>query len=98
MEKNIYKKVIGQFWTRQYVNDIKTKKTLKFLNIKALRTVWNSIESETEVKKAVINVRVLTGVYILQAERHLLRGGAVETTSQFCWLEDEASLNSQHSA
>ena len=33
--KNTCKNDIGQFWTRQYVNGIKT---LKFLNIKPLRT------------------------------------------------------------
>ena len=51
--------------------------------------VWNSIESETEMKKGVIKARVLKGVYILQTNRHLFSGGAVEPTCQFCWLEDE---------
>lgn len=76
--KSSYNKAIGQFWTRQYINDIKTKKTLRFLNIKTLHTgithlVWSSIESETEVTKGVIRIikaRVLTGVYILQSNRH----------------------------
>ena len=60
--KTTYNKAIGQFWTRQYINDIKTKKTLRFLNIKTLRTgithlVWSSIESEAEVKNGVIKAR-----------------------------------------
>ena len=61
--KTTYNKAIEQFWTRQCINDIKTKKTLRFLNIKTLRSgithlVWSSIESEAEVNKGVIKSRV----------------------------------------
>ena len=51
--------------------------------------MWNSIDSEAEVRKGVIKARVLTGVYILQSTRHSFSGGTIDATCQLCCLEDE---------
>ena len=51
--------------------------------------MWNSIDSEAEVRKGAIKARVLTGVYILQSNRHLFSGGTVDATCQLCCLEEE---------
>ena len=77
--KHIYKKAIETFWTKGYVSDIKSKKTLKYLYTSTLKIgsthlVWNSIDSEADVRKGAIKARVLTGVYILQSNRHSFSG------------------------
>ena len=48
--KRIHKKAIETFWTKVYVSDIKSKKTLKYLFTSTLKIgtthlVWNSIDS-----------------------------------------------------
>ena len=95
METYTYK-AIGSFWTKFYVRDIKSKKTLRYLNsstctlnIGSTYLVWNSIDSEAEVRKGAIKARVLTGVYILQSTRHSFSGGTIDATCQLCCLEDE---------
>ena len=95
--KYMYKKAIEKYWSKSFISDIRSKKTLKFLksNTYTLRVgsthlVWDSIESESEVKKGIIKARViLTGVYMLQVNRHLFSGGSIEPTCQLCWLEEE---------
>ena len=65
-------RAINSFWTKHLLCDIKTKKTLKYLSIHNLRVgtthmVWKTVESSvTDVKKAVVKARILTGTYILQ--------------------------------
>ena len=51
--------------------------------------MWNSIESEAEVRKGVIKARVLMGVYILQTSRHIFGGGSVEPTCQLRYREEK---------
>lgn len=64
-------KAINSFWTRELIGDIKTKKTLKYLSVQNLRVgsphlLWRTVESSvTDVRKAVIKARILTGTYIL---------------------------------
>ena len=53
--------------------------------------MWNSLDSEAEVRKGVIKARILTGAYILQSNRHLFSGKTIyiDSTCQLCCLEDE---------
>ena len=46
--------------------------------------MWNSLDSEAEVRKGVIKARILTGVYILQSNRHLFSGKTIDSTCQLC--------------
>ena len=54
------------------MNDLKTKKTLKYLSVRVLRVgrtylVWQNLESVSAVRKGVSKAGFLTGVYILQS-------------------------------
>ena len=51
--------------------------------------MWNSLDSEAEVRKCVIKARILTVVYILQSNRHPFSGKAIDSTCQLCCLEEE---------
>ena len=64
-----------------------TSNTYTF-RVGSTRLVWDSIESESEMKKGIIEARILTGVYMLQVNRHLFSGGSIEPTCQLCWLKE----------
>ena len=46
--------------------------------------LWYSIESKAVVRKGVIKARVLTGIYILQPNRHIFSGRSVEPKCHLC--------------
>ena len=77
--KHIYVKAINNFWTKQFVCEIKTKKTLKYLSVYNLRIgtthlVWRSLDALVpDVRKGIIKTRILTGTYLLQKHRHSFR-------------------------
>ncbi|MCG8048963.1 MAG: reverse transcriptase family protein [Candidatus Thiodiazotropha endolucinida] len=92
--KAMCKKAVSGYWTRVYVNDIKAKKTLKYLSVCQLRAgsthlVWQNLESVADVRKAVIKVRFLTGVYLLQTSKHVLSNKTVDATCRLCQLDVE---------
>ena len=92
--KNICKQAIESFWTKSYVDDVKTKKTLKYLSVRGLligRThlVWQNLESVSAVRKGVVKARSLTGVYILQSGRHVFSHKTVDPNCRLCQLEVE---------
>ena len=92
-------RVINSFWTKQLVCDIKTKKTLKYLSIHNLRVgtthmVWKTVQSSvTDVKKAVVKARLLTGTYILQKNSQAFSNGTVDAVCGHCRLEEEDLLH-----
>ena len=51
--------------------------------------MWNSLDSEAEVRKGVHKSRILTGVYIFQSNSHLFSGKTIDSTCQLCCLEEE---------
>ena len=72
--RHIYVKAINNLWTKQFVCEIKTKKTLKYLSMYNLRIgthfVWRSLDSSvTDVRKGITKTRILTGIYLLQKHR-----------------------------
>ena len=106
-------KAVNTFWTKQLVNDIKTKKSLmsftsclvqnvftalKNLSVNNLRVgtthlIWRTVESSvTDVRKAIVKARILTGTYILQKNRHTFSSGTVDAVCRHCYLEDEDLL------
>ena len=92
--KNICKQAIESYWTKLYVDDIKTKKTLKYLSVRGLRIgrthlVWQNLESVSAVRKGVVKARFLTGVYILQSSRHVFSNRTVDPNCRLCQLEEE---------
>ena len=65
--KNIFKQAKQSYWTKSYVDDIKTKKTLKYLSVRGLRIgrthlVWQNLESVSAVRNGVVKARFLSGV------------------------------------
>ena len=102
--KHIYFKAINNVWTKQFVCEIKTKKTLKYLSVYNLQIgtshlVWRSLDASVpDVRKGIIRNRILTGTYLLQKHRHSFCGGTVDPvdwrtrTCCICWLVVQHSL------
>ena len=79
-------------WTRVYVNDIKAKKTLNYLSVCRLRAgsthrVWQNLKTVAGVGNAVIKVRFLTAVYMLQSSKHVFSNKTVDPTCRLCQLD-----------
>ena len=91
--KRLYTKAINSYWTRHFVNDIRSKKSLCYLQTRSLRigtvhSVWKGIETVREVKRCIVKARILTGTYTLQAHRYIF-SGKVDPTCPHCQLEPE---------
>ena len=61
-----------------FVDDIKSKKTLRYLSVRGLRVahshlVWQNLESVSAVRKGVIKAMFPTGVYLMQSKKHVFR-------------------------
>ena len=76
--KILFKKALASYWVRLFGDDIKNKTTLKYLSVplRGLRIgqshlVWQDLETVSAVRKGVIKARFLTGVYLLQSNRHI---------------------------
>ena len=97
--KHMCTKAVNTFWTRQLVNGVKTTKSLKYLSVNNLRVgtthlMWRTMESAvTDVKKAVVKARILTGTYILLKNRQTFSSGTVDAVCQHCYFEDEDLLH-----
>ena len=84
--KNLCKQAIESYWMRVFGDDIKTKKTPKYLAVSGLRVghtqrVWQNLESVSAVRKGVSKARFLTGIYILQSRlssRHVFSNRTVD--------------------
>ena len=89
--KILCKKAIASYWTKLYGDDIKTKKTLKYLSVRGLRVghshlVWQNLDTVSAVRKGVIRARFLTGVYLLQSNRHVFSNKTVDPNCRLCQL------------
>ena len=92
--KNMCKQVIESYWTKSYVDGIKTKKTLKYLSVRGLHVgrthlVWQNLEPVSAVRKGVAKARFLTGIYILQSSRHVFSNRTVDPICRLCQLKVE---------
>ena len=92
--KSMCIKAINSFWTKVFVKDIKSKKTLKYLITNSLRVgtthlVWRDLEAARQVKRSIVRARILTGTYTLQATRHTFSKKSINPTCLHCQLEDE---------
>ena len=82
------------FWTKVFVKDVKSKKSLKYLETSSLRVgtthlVWRDLETAAQVKRSIVRARILTGTYTLQANRHTFSKKTVDSTCNHCQLEAE---------
>ena len=92
--KSLCKNAVASYWTRLYRDDIKNKKTLKYLSVRGLRVghshlVWQDLETVSAVRKGVIKARFLTGVYLLQLNRHIFSNKTTDPNCRLCQLEVE---------
>ena len=62
----ILKKAIALYWTKLYGDDIKTKKTLKYLSVQGLlvgqlHLVWQNLDTVSAVRMGVTKAKFLSG-------------------------------------
>ena len=92
-------KAVNKFRSKQFVSEIKTKKTLKYFQVDNLRIgtthlVWGSLDSTvSDMRKGVTKARILTGTYLLQKNKNSYSGVAVDPVCRHCRLEDEDLLH-----
>ena len=92
--KSMCIKAIISFWTKVFVKDIKSKKTLQYLKTNSLRVgtthlVWRNLEATRQVKRSIVRARIRTGTYTLQATRRTFSKKSINSTCLHCQLEDE---------
>ena len=69
--KHTYVKEVNKFWSRQFVSEIKTKKTLEYhqidnLMIRLTHLVWHCLDSTvSDVRQGITNARILTRTFYL---------------------------------
>ena len=89
----MYTKAINLYWTRELVEDIKSKKSLCYLQTPSLRigtvhSVWREIETVKRVKRCIIRTSILTGTNTLQVHRNIFNK-TMDSTCPHCQLESE---------
>ena len=60
-----------------------------FLTYTSTHRVWQNLETVADVRKAVIKVRFLTGVYMLQSSKHVFSNKTVDPNCRLCQLDVE---------
>ncbi|CAC5422905.1 unnamed protein product [Mytilus coruscus] len=93
--KNTIKVKVDKFWYEKTLADVENKSSLTFLNTSNLEPnkphhVWNVKQlPRFELRKAIIKARVMTGTYILQADKYKFTHYNVEATCQLCCSGNE---------
>ena len=92
--KILCKKAVASYWTRLYRDEIKSKKTLKYLSVRGLcvghsHLVWQDLGTVSAVRRAVIKARFLTRVYLLQSNRHIFSNKTTDPNCRLCQLDVE---------
>ena len=86
---------INFYWDQETRKEASTKTSLKYLNIDALEIgtvhpVWRTLSANTrEVEMAAVKARLLTGTYVLQANRARFNQFQVNPTCTICGDEPE---------
>ncbi|CAC5388057.1 unnamed protein product [Mytilus coruscus] len=94
--KNTIKIKVDKFWNEKTLADVENKSSLTFLNTSNLEPnkphhVWNvkTTPNDLNYLKAIIKARVMTGTYILQADKYKFTHYNVEATCQLCCSGNE---------
>ncbi|MES9903311.1 MAG: reverse transcriptase family protein [Sedimenticola sp.] len=93
--KRTAKSAVESFWTGALTNDAKNRTTLQHCNTLSLRIgqthpVWSTVKSNTrDVKCGITKARLLTGTYLLQANKAKFNKYEVDETCPLCRLEAE---------
>ncbi|CAC5386914.1 unnamed protein product [Mytilus coruscus] len=97
--KNSIKIKVDKFWYEKTLADVENKSSLTFLNTSNLEPnkphhVWNVKQlPRFELRKAIIKARVMTGTYILQADKYKFTHYNVEATCQLCCSGNEEVIH-----
>jgi hypothetical protein len=97
--KAIVDKAVGCYWLNQWQLDHVTKSSMKYINIHACRFgkphhVWSSLPPDVrEVEKAAVKARLLTGTYVLQANRAKFNQYTVPNTCLLCSTDAEDEMH-----
>jgi hypothetical protein len=82
------KKAIQFYWTEFLLKEMQGKSTLHFmdqttLKIGSTHPIWTSLSSTvSSVQKGTIKARLLTGTYLLEANKHKFSSGKRVTSVQ----------------
>ena len=94
--KEIVKKAVFEYWKKQIEVEATEKTSLKYMNIhfsKSPHIIWSTTSHDVrDVRRANIKVRMLTGTYILQANRKAFNQ-TKNSTCPLCGKEDEDMIH-----
>ncbi|CAG2193840.1 unnamed protein product [Mytilus edulis] len=97
--KKLVKTEISSFWTLGLKEEAHQISSLKFLNLNfgnanSTHPVWDSVEQNLiEIRKASTKVRMLTGTYMVQADKHKFSQYTIDPTCLLCHREIEDILH-----
>ncbi|CAG2227484.1 unnamed protein product [Mytilus edulis] len=97
--KKLVKTEISSFWTLRLKEEAHQMSSLKFLNLNfgnadSTHPVWDSVEQNLiEIRKASTKVRMLTGTYMVQADKHKFSQYTIDPTCLLCHREIEDILH-----
>ena len=89
------KKAIQLYWTEFLLKEMQGKSTMHFmdqttLKIGSTHPIWTSLSSTvSSVKKGTIKVRLLTGTYLLETNKHKFSSGKESPLCKCCGTENE---------
>ena len=89
------KSAVNKYGTELLQREAIGKSTLKYVNIYSLKighthAVWSSLESTlSDVRKGITKSRMLSGTYLLQANRCKFSKSAENSTCKCCGVETE---------
>ena len=93
--KKILRSTINKYWTYDLQEKAKSKSSLSSLNttileIGTVHPVWESAsQSLLDVRKSMIKARMLTGTYLVQADKYKFSQYKINATCLLCQREDE---------
>ena len=94
--KLLVKRTLRVYWTEQLREEAGEKSTLERCHLDSLHMgfihpVWDTVKpNRVDVMRAIVNVRILTGTYLLQVHRKKFRmDGVIDACCPLCCLENE---------
>ncbi|VDI46841.1 Hypothetical predicted protein [Mytilus galloprovincialis] len=93
--KKILRSTINKYWTYELQETAKSKSSLSLLNttileIGIVHPVWEfASQSLLDVQKSMIKARMLTGTYLVQADKYKFSQYKINATCLLCHREDE---------
>ncbi|CAC5365155.1 unnamed protein product [Mytilus coruscus] len=93
--KSSVKLTFQDYWSKFFLKEIESKTTLvhlhrALLKIVSVHPVWTSLSSTiSDVKKGAIKIRLLTGTYLFESNKHKFSGGKESSLCRCCGTSNE---------